>query len=205
MARKNNHVAWCQSLAGQSIGNYKLLEFVRAGRIGFVYKAELAGFEGAPFAIKLVFDRLHTGWEQELKKVMKLQVVDSVVHFHKLDTGQISKDGKTKLCQYTVWDFISPGQDLKRYLRRHEKIPTSFAFAVVERILRVLHYCERNGVARHGDLHAGNILIGDESNSRIDDQLQIREPIYVSDFGYGTTGAATQPKDDYAGIAQIFN
>ena len=32
-----------------------------------------------------------------------------------------------------------------------------------------------------------------------------RAPIYVSDFGYGTTDAVLQPKDDYAGLANIVN
>jgi len=94
---------------------------------------------------------------------------------------------------------------LKGYLKRVRSVPTSFLLAVVEQILRVLHACEKQGVPRHGDLHSGNILIGDPSSARLDDTLQPRAPIYVSDFGYGTTGAVTQPKDDYEGLAYIIN
>ena len=58
---------------------------------------------------------------------------------------------------------------------------------------------------RHGDLHSGNILIGDRSRAKLDDSLQPRAPIYVSDFGYGATSGITKPKDDYQGLSQIIN
>ena len=55
-------------------------------------------------AVKLTFDSLKTGWEVELKKVMSLSLVDGVVHFHDLGPAQI----ETRLCQFTVWDYIEP-------------------------------------------------------------------------------------------------
>jgi hypothetical protein len=76
---------------------------------------------------------------------------------------------------------------------------------VIERILHVLHDCEKRGVVRHGDLHGGNILIGDDSASKLDDALQRREPVYVSDFGYGTSKGIKKPKDDYDGLLRIIN
>lgn len=136
---------------------------------------------------------------------MRLELIDGVVHFHQLGEARLNHDELTKLCQYTVWDYIAPGENLLNYLRRVNRIPTSFLLAVVERILHVLHACETQGVARHGDLHAGNILIGDSTNARLDDFLMPRAPIYVSDFGYGTTGGMTPPKDDYDGLGQIIN
>ena len=205
MTRTPEVDAWCRNLTGKRVDKYELIEFIGAGRIGYVYKAQLEDFPGSLRAVKLIFDELKSGWDVELKKVMRLEVVDGVVHFHHIGSAQIDHGGRTKLCQYTVWDYISPGQDLKRYLARVKTIPTTFLLAVVERALRVLHACEKQGVSRHGDLHSGNILIGDETNAMLDDQLQLRDAIYVSDFGYGTTGAVTQPKDDYAGLAQIFN
>src|SRR5271169_60212 len=41
--------------------------------------------------------------------------------------------------------------------------------------------------------------------ARLDDSLVPRAPIFVSDFGYGTSGAVTPPKDDYDGLSQIIN
>jgi hypothetical protein len=205
MNRSAKDDAWYSGLAGKPIDRYILDEYIGAGKIGFVYKAHLKDVPGVSRAVKCIFGDLKEGWQHELEKVMQLAVVEGVVHFHHHGTDHLSHDGKTRPCQFTVWDYIAPGQDLRRYLARVKKVPATFVFAVVESILRVLYECERNGVSRHGDLHAGNILIGDATNARLDDQLQPREPIYVSDFGYGTSGAGIAPKDDYTGMAQIFN
>ena len=204
MARREDDT-WCRNLAGKKVGEYTLLEFVGAGRIGYVYKAQHEGFSESPRAVKLVFDELKPGWDVELKKVMRLELIEGVAHFHQTGAATVSHEGAFKLCQYTVWDYIAPGENLRQYLKRVDKIDTGFLLAAVERILHVLHACEARGVARHGDLHSGNILIGDETIARLDDSLQPRAPIYVSDFGYGTTGAATTPKDDYKGLSRIIN
>jgi hypothetical protein len=127
------------------------------------------------------------------------------VHFHDLGAETLTHKNKSRLAQYTVWDYISPGENLKGYLKRVGSIPTTFLLAVVEQVLRVLHACDKQGVRRHGDLHSGNILIGDPSPARLDDMLEERLAIYVSDFGYGTTGAVVKPKDDYEGLAHVIN
>jgi hypothetical protein len=196
---------WCSDLAGKKVGSYTLADFVGAGRIGYVYKAHHQDFPDGLRAVKLTFDELKVGWQVEVKKVMSLALVDGVVHFHDLGTGSITHQGATRLCQFTVWDYIAPGENLKTYLGRAGKIPVSFLLAVVERILHVLHACEAEGVIRHGDMHSGNILIGDQSRAKLDDSLQPRAPIYVSDFGYGATSGITKPKDDYQGLSQIIN
>ncbi len=197
--------SWYRSLAGQSVGKYELVEFVGAGKIGYVYRALRREVPDSPWAVKLIFDTLKSGWEVELRKVAKLGLIDGVVHFHDLGTETLTHEKASRLAQYTVWDYISPGENLKGYLNRVGSVPTSFLLAVLEQVLRVLHACEKQGVLRHGDLHSGNILIGDQSSAKLDDTLQPRDPIYVSDFGYGKTGAVTKPKDDYEGLAYIIN
>lgn len=197
--------SWCKGLAGKTVGKFTLVDFIGAGRIGYVYTVSHKDFPTAFRAMKLTFDSLKSGWEVELKKVMSLELVDGVVHFHDLGAEQISHKGETHLCQFTLWDYIAPGENLRQYLKRVGKIPTSFLLAVVERILHVLHACEAAGIVRHGDLHSGNILIGGESRARLDDSLEPRAPIYVSDFGYGATSGVTTPKDDYRGLSQIIN
>lgn len=203
--QRENEDTWCRSLAGYKVDDYKLIDFVGAGRIGYVYRAEHGDFPGSQRAVKLIFDHLKAGWEVEVKKVMALELVIGVVHFHHLGTVHIKHAGETRLCQYTVWDYIAPGENLKKHLDRVGQIGTSFLVSVVERILHVLHACKEKGVARHGDLHSGNILIGDATTATLDESLQLRAPIFVSDFGYGATGAAKAPKDDYEGLTHIIN
>ncbi len=205
MSHKRPDQDWCSALAGKKVDKFTLGEFVGAGRIGYVYRAYHDDFPDYSYAVKLIFDRLKPGWDVELKKVMGLGLIEGVVHFHQLGHASLTHKGATKLCQFTVWDYIAPGENLRDYLKRVSQIPTSFLLAVVERILHVLHACETRGIARHGDLHSGNILIGDDTIARLDDSLKPRAPIYVSDFGYGTTGAVTKPKDDYEGLSLIIN
>lgn len=198
--------SWCRSLTGRLVGGkYTLVKFVGAGKIGYVYRAQRHDLPDFPCAVKLIFDSLKPGWEVELRKVVKLALIDGVVHFHDLGTETVTHDSVSRLAQYTVWDYISPGENLREYLKRVRSVPISFLLAVVEKVLHVLHACEQQGVPRHGDLHSGNILIGDSSSAKLDDTLQPRAPIYLSDFGYGTTGAVTQPKDDYQGLVYIIN
>ena len=189
---------WRRSCAGEIVdGKYKLLDFVGAGKIGFVYRAEREDIPSVEVAVKLMFAYPKDGWETEIKKVHALSLVESVVHFHDLGTSQIRRDGKTRVCQYTVWDYIAPGENLRDYLKRKSTIPTSFALAVVKRVLLVLDACQDKGVARHGDLHAGNILVGNASASTRDDNLEKRIPIFISDFGYGRSDGELLPKDDF--------
>ena len=202
--KKGNNIpddSWYRNLSGRAVGRYKLEDFKGKGRIGYVYRASCLDIHDMVRAVKLTFDALKPDWKNEVKKVAKLDRVDGVVHFHEL--GQVELD--SRLAQFTVWDYISPGENLRDYLKRVHSVSTTFLCAVIEQILKVLHACQKQGIPRHGDLHSGNILIGDPDESKLDDTLLTRAPIYVSDFGYGTTGGFNKPKSDYEGLAKIIN
>jgi hypothetical protein len=201
-----NDKEWYRSLAGQELKNgYVLIEFIGEGKIGFVYRGSKKSMPDFEVAIKLTPGSPRDGWQNEIDKPQKLRRITGVVTFHEIDTHHITFQGHTEVFLYTVWDYIPPGRNLKQYLKQIDTCPTSFLVAILERILRVLHACEHRGVKRHGDLHAGNILIGDKDPADLDSSLNAREPIYISDFGYGTTGGEKTPKDDYQGLAQITN
>lgn len=205
MSKKTNSL-WFKDLSGKEVGDkFMLGEFIGKGKIGYVYKAYRKDLPDTEVAIKLVFQKLKQGWDTELKKVSKLNLVQGVVHYHDHGYSQITHLGDTEMFLYTVWDYIPPGENLSSFLVRVKNIDTSFLLAVTERILHVLYGCEAKGVARHGDLHAGNILIGAEDLESYDDSMQRRQPIFVSDFGYGATGGGKTPKDDYLGLAEIIN
>jgi hypothetical protein len=196
---------WYTSLDGQNVEKFVLDAYIGCGKIGYVYRAHHIDLPDTAYAVKLTFDKVKPGWDNELKKVSKLDLVEGVAHYKTHGTTHITREGESHLCVYTVWDYIPPGENLRDYLTREECISASFLLAVTERVLHVLHACECRGIARHGDLHAGNILIGDSTLEHLDDNLEKRVPVFVSDFGYGTTGGTKAPKNDYNGLAQIIN
>lgn len=206
MGRRRNPLqsdfAWLTTLAGQDVGDYTLDNYIGCGRIGFVYRAHLKDIPDIEHAVKLV-PNLNEGWETELKKVAKLSKVSNVVHFHHLGTATVRSGKQSAAVQYTVWDYVHPGRNLKSILDGPTFVTGSFVLAIVETILRVLHACQCRDILRHGDLHPGNILIGEEDESQLDSNLRPVEPVYVSDFGYGATYGGPQPKDDYHGLASI--
>jgi hypothetical protein len=201
--------AWFTSLAGREGKKYSLLRYIDHGNIGFVYEARSLEVPDWPIVLKLVpAARLECNphWINEIRKVSKLSTIAGVVHYHGLGTGDDEFGELDHKFTYTVWDYIPPGQSLTAFLEKHaEEVRTSFLIGVVEEILRVVHACKAKGVDRHGDLHPGNILIGEQDGSVLDGSLQPRLPVYVSDFGYGATGIGRQPRDDYEGLAEIFD
>jgi hypothetical protein len=203
---KPDRKAWFESLTGCLVEDYALQSFIGSGRVGFVYRAHDKQASDWEVAVKITpADPLHNERLNEIKKVSKLSTIPGVVHFHRIGATSICHDGRSELVSYSVWDYIHPGQDLRRYLADTTNIiRVSFLVAVVEQILRILHACRKKGIIRHGDLHAGNILIGDTDEGDLDDALEPREQVYVSDFGYGATGGKA-PKDDYRGLADIAN
>ena len=93
--------SWCRSLAGHTVGKYKLVGFVGAGKIGYVYRAQHRDFPDPEFerAVKLIFDTLKPDWQVEIKKVMRLELVDGVVHFHESDTETLTHKKVSRLAK----------------------------------------------------------------------------------------------------------
>lgn len=205
--KRRNNSKWFESLAGHTLKGYKLEQFLGKGKIGYVYRARSLKISDVEVAIKLTpAQKIKDEWRNEIQKVARLSTIRGIVHYHGLDTEEIISERHTELVLYTVWDFIPPGRNLHEYLSEESRtVHASFMIAVVECVLRTLHACQAKGIPRHGDLHPGNILIGNPDPGDIDAELRPREQVYVSDFGYGATGGTVRLKDDYQGLAAIAN
>ena len=95
---------------------YVLEQYIGCGNIGHVYKAHRKDIPEIEQAVKIVYQPLD-GWETELKKVGKLSKVPNVVQFHHLGKATVKPAGRSDLTvQYTVWDYIEPGKNLKAAL-----------------------------------------------------------------------------------------
>lgn len=201
---RNSEWQWLSRLEGIAIGDYVLDRYIGSGKIGFVYEAHMLKIPEVRHAVKIT-PRVRPGWVNELKKVAQLSTVPNVVHFHHVGTQTLQSERRNVDVQYTVWDYIAPGKSLADHLKQHAFIPASFALTVITTVLRILHACRSRGIIRHGDLHAGNILIADLDHAQLDLDLQPTEQIYVADFGYGASEAGPKPKDDFVGLSEIVN
>jgi hypothetical protein len=195
---------WYKRLSGERLDDFVLDEFIGCGKIGAVYRAHQHDIPSRTVAIKVVPGQPRPGWENEIRKVVLLADIQGVVHFHQVGEKRLTVREETNVFLFTVWDYVPPGTNLRQHLQG-KTCSASFAFAVIEQILRVLHACATRDLPRHGDLHSGNILIGTSDPADLDTEGRLRDRVFVSDFGYGATGARKSPKDDYQGLAGIFN
>jgi hypothetical protein len=195
---------WYKTLLGERVDDFVLEEYVGSGKIGAVYRGHQHDIPSRIVAIKVVPGQPRPGWENEIRKVVLLADIQGVVHFHQVGEKRLTVRGETNVFLFTVWDYIPPGTNLRQYLQ-DKTCTASFAFAVIEQLLRVLHACATRNLPRHGDLHSGNILIGHTDPADVDSDGRQRDRVFVSDFGYGATGGRQNPKDDYQGLAAIFN
>ena len=183
------------------VGPYVLDEYIDHGRRAYVYRGHHKDVPNGKVAIKLSIKK---GWQKEVQKAHLLANISGVVTFHNVAFDQITHSNRTEVLTYSVWQFI-PGRNLTKYLEERKSVSADFLVAVLDRILQVLHACSQvEEVKRHGDLHAGNILIHKKTEAVLDPiSGHATEPIYISDFGYGATGGVQTPKDDYQGLCDI--
>ena len=137
---------------------------------------------------------LPKGWENEIKKVIRLKNVDNVVRYH--ENGTVVIGGVEYI--YIMEDYIE-GEDLRKVVD-NKQITIPMMVDVVEMLLNVLHACKEGGI-HHSDLHLGNILIENPNPLRINENQ--RKP-WVTDFGYGISSGSSI-LDDYKGFATIIN
>src|SRR5438128_7515833 len=130
---------WFISLCDLEVGEFILREYLGHGKIEYVYRATSKEIPDWEVALKLVPGKLKKGWANELKKVSRLSTITGVVHFHGLAVAKLTRSSRTEIFQYTVWDYIAPGRNLRKYLEQSPSCSASFLLALVEQILRVLH------------------------------------------------------------------
>lgn len=169
-------------------GDFELVEFKGAGKIGQVFRA-YSPTKNLTYACKVILQsKLKKGWERELEKIRELQNVPNVVQYRDHGAG-IS--GNNLYC-WVLYDFVD-GWNLNEFAEQQsDKITVPFIVGLLKCVLEVLYACKVQGIV-HGDLHAGNILIGKPDPRRIN----ARETINVNDFGYGGSHNDVQPKNDF--------
>ncbi len=180
---------------GLTIDDYTLEKFVGSGKIGSVYRAVRTNV-GDTWACKVIPEgRLKKGWERELQKISRLRSIPEVVQFHSFGDR---KTEEFRPFSYVMFDYID-GLNLEQFIERNSQLLNmAFIESLAEALLKVLHACEVEKII-HGDLHHGNIIIS-EPDGRIPGSPR---RVFVTDFGYGGSHNALEPKDDRKQLASI--
>lgn len=175
--------------------HYKIGEKIGQGGIGTVYTAVRQN-PSHTLACKVIPEgKLKPGWQRELEKVVQLSGIPSVVQYR--GHGK-ARDKKRRPFTYVFFDFV-PGKDLKKIIE-DSNWPLDMAFieGLARTVLEVLHACQAVGIF-HGDLHAGNILISDPDKRLLGNPRRT----WITDFGYGGSHNALEPKNDYRQLCSI--
>ncbi|MBL7223195.1 MAG: protein kinase family protein [Candidatus Brocadiae bacterium] len=170
-----------------------MLSYRGSGNRGHVFRAQPTAL-GAERALKFVPEnKLVVGWEAEILKASKLEKQPNTVPSYAFFPHGGGEGAGTYAV--LVFDFVE-GSNLRQWIKSAD-----LAVADVVKILRELLIfradCISAGV-RHGDLHAGNIILHDPVLGP--DRAY---EVMVTDFGIGFTEGALKPKDDLIQIGDI--
>ncbi len=141
-----------ESLAGKSIGDYKLAEAIGAGSTGEVLKAE--DDSGSPHALKVLHQalslpsRVETYWEE-------VQMVGVLAHRHitVAKSADWSKSGRFYLSMPLL-----KGMDLAAVLEKNEKLPAIQAVRLAGQACLALEAAHAEGIV-HGALKPSNLFL----------------------------------------------
>jgi hypothetical protein len=185
-----------------------IIEWIASGNDGHLFRAH-SNELGRDVACKIIpRNNLQRGadgsemWRGEILKANALRnpVVVKVEHICDWPHVPMQADAdrvESADCIALISEFVD-GQSLKRFAAAYaDEITVSFIVQWLETMFNLLVEMKLRGVA-HGDLHAGNILVEDQSSYNV---MGPRFVFRVTDFGVGDTTSEPRFKDDYLQLA----
>lgn len=161
----------------RSLGNYEVLERIRYGGQGIVYRARQKGANRI-VAIKVLLDgplasdRQRHRFEREIELISRLRH-PNIITLH--DTGTIR--GR----HYFAMEFVD-GQPIDDYAILHDLTPRETVRLFVK-VCRAVSYAHQNGVI-HRDLSPANVLVDDAGEPHVFD-FGLAKDVWSSDDPYG--------------------
>lgn len=184
-----------ESWIGEEVDGYRLTKILGHGKIGYVFLAEHKTIPKMLRACKIIKDgQLKNGWEREIEKVAQLRGIPEIVD---IIDWKSAKNKANQPFNYIFYTYVD-STNLRDYLKANPNPPFTEIQVLGEALLRAKHACDDVDVA-HGDLHEGNILIS-KPDTRFPEN---KRRILVTDFGYGGSHNALEPKDDILQISSI--
>ncbi len=141
----------CQSLIGQTVSHYRIIEKIGAGGMGIVYKAEDIKL-GRNVALKFLPDEI-SGNQQLLHRFQReARTTSALNHPHILTVYEIGEDKGTLF----IATELVEGRTLRDLL--HDALSCDQALSFAKQILEALSSAHRAGVV-HRDLKPENIMV----------------------------------------------
>ena len=141
----------CQSLIGQTVSHYRIIEKIGGGGMGIVYKAEDIKL-GRNVALKFLPDEI-SGNQQLVQRFQReARTTSALNHPHILTVYEIGED---KGALFIATELVE-GRTLRDLL--HDALSCDQALAFAKQILEALSSAHRAGVV-HRDLKPENIMV----------------------------------------------
>lgn len=179
----------------------QLVERVDSGNDGHLFRGHSAELE-RDLACKVIprSNLLHDAEGREIwrREVHKADVLKSptVVKFEDLREWRDSGAGID--CVVLIAEFVD-GPSLRRFLERSKRdVSVPLVVDWLQTMLNLFHEMKTRGV-KHGDLHAGNVLVEDRSSYDLLNRYIFR----VTDFGVAEATSEPRFKDDFLQLADI--
>lgn len=138
---------------------------------------------------------LNESWRNEIQKANTLQSA-LVVRFVGMSKWIEAERGID--CVVLLWEFVS-GTSLSVHIRRNRKrLAMSFVEHFLENMFDLFREMNDRGIS-HGDLHSGNVLVENRSESLVEPPYRIR----VTDFGVASATSDALFRDDFDQLASI--
>jgi serine/threonine protein kinase len=179
-------MADCQSLIGQTVSHYRIVEKIGGGGMGVVYKAEDIKL-GRNVALKFLPDEF-SGNQQVLQRFQReARTTSALNHPHILTVYEVGEDKGTLF----IATELVEGRTLRDLL--HGALSCDQALAFAKQILEALSSAHRAGVV-HRDLKPENIMVRPDGYIKLlDFGLAKLLPSPPADLGETADVALTMP------------
>jgi response regulator RpfG family c-di-GMP phosphodiesterase/serine/threonine protein kinase len=150
--------------AGQTfalvLGNYRILDWLGAGGMGIVYKAEHVHMK-RPVALKVLITEEDDNavflqrFSSEMQALAVLRHPNIVLAF---DAGEVRvPNSGNKMLRYLVMEYV-PGENLEQYVLSRGPLPIALACDFVRQAANGLRHAHEHGLV-HRDIKPSNLLV----------------------------------------------
>jgi HD superfamily phosphohydrolase len=169
---------------------YSYLDTIAEGKTGIAYRLGLT--TNPEYFVCLKTIRPTIGDPDRRREVGETltKEVEILVKFRHRSLPAVMEDGTKAALPYYVCSY-HPGMTFANYRNEGRRLAPEQASVVISELINVISYVHASG-RTHCDLHAGNVLIGDDV---------LRDGILVVDFGSGHRASDSSPETANRGNA----